>query len=80
MDEARTNSALKKLADSFLNDLRPINSTAHAGWGQFVGQKAGTQVGLYGTCAGVVTVALAYGDNRVIERNNSAGYAKISAR
>ena len=66
MDEARTNSALKKLADSFLNDLRPVGSTqAHAGWGQFVSQKTGTQVGLYGTCAGVITIVLAYGDSRV---------------
>lgn len=65
MDEARTNSALRKLADSFLNDLRPTGSGRLAGWGQFVGQRAATQVGLYGTCAGVITIALAYGDDRI---------------
>lgn len=66
MYEARINSALRKLADSFLNDLRQTGSSGSlAGWGQFVGQRAGTQVGLYGTCAGVVTIALAYGDDRI---------------
>jgi len=66
MDDARTNSALRKLADSFLNDLRPSGPSGKlAGWGQFVGQKSGAQVGLYGTCAGVVTTALAYGEDRI---------------
>ncbi len=68
LSQAQTNSALQKLADSFLRDLRPAGAdSTQAGWGQFVGQKDGTQVGLYGTCAGSITVALAYGCGRIPE-------------
>jgi hypothetical protein len=64
MDQAQTNRALEKLADSFLQDTRTV-SESQSGWGQFVGQTGGTQVGLYGTCAGTVVVATAYGHTRV---------------
>jgi hypothetical protein len=66
LDQAQTHRALEKLADSFLNDRRPARPGGQqAGWGQFVGQTAGSQVGLYGTCAGLITVASAYGHARV---------------
>jgi hypothetical protein len=59
------NRALERLADSFLQDVRAVSGTASSGWGQFVSQTGGTQVGLYGTCAGIIVVASAYGHTRV---------------
>lgn len=61
---AKIDSALKKLADGFLNSLRTIDSE-RAGWGQFVGPSSSNQVGLYGTSAGIICVALAYGPGRI---------------
>jgi len=60
---AKIDSALRKLADGFLNNLRVVDSQ-RAGWGQFVGQSS-NQVGLYGTCAGIICVVLAYDHNKI---------------
>ena len=60
-----TDQALERLADTFLQDVRAVSGIASSGWGQFVSQTGGTQVGLYGTCAGVIVVASAYGHTRV---------------
>jgi hypothetical protein len=66
LTEAKVDSALKKLADIFLDELRTrAGSSRLAGWGQFIGQRNRTQIGLYGTSAGLISVALAYGPNRV---------------
>jgi hypothetical protein len=66
MDRAQIDSALRKIADTFLQDVRNSNrGVAETGWGQFVGQQGATQVGLYGTCAGVIAVSSAYGYERL---------------
>ena len=65
LDSVQANRALERLADSFLNNTREIPGTCHFGWGQFVGPTAGTQVGLYGTCAGLIVVASAYAHGRI---------------
>jgi hypothetical protein len=64
--EAKIDSALKKLADVFLNELRVVGRSPHlGGWGQFIGQSNRSQVGLYGTSAGLISVSLAYGPDRI---------------
>jgi len=64
-DEAQKNRAVERLADSFLQDIRTLSTGGHAGWGQFVSQPQGFQVGLYGTCSGIITVSAAYGHDRI---------------
>jgi hypothetical protein len=66
LTKARIDSALRKLADSFLGDVRAVDSDK-SGWGQFVGQPSGKQVGLYGTSAGLICVSLAYGPDHIPE-------------
>jgi hypothetical protein len=65
LDLVQANRALERLADSFLTNTREVPGTGHFGWGQFVGPTAGTQVGLYGTCAGLIVVASAYTYGRI---------------
>ncbi|AWL99261.1 hypothetical protein [Bradyrhizobium amphicarpaeae] len=66
LTDAKIDSALKKLADSFLNEQRAVEGGSDfKGWGQFIGQKNRNQVGLYGTCAGVICISLAYGYPRI---------------
>jgi hypothetical protein len=64
LTDAQISSILNKLADTFLRDQR-ATGPAPCGWGQFVGQTTSTQIGLYGTCAGIITVSAAYGHTRV---------------
>ncbi|MHC2624994.1 hypothetical protein ACVIW2_007026 [Bradyrhizobium huanghuaihaiense] len=66
LTDAKIDSALKKLADSFLNEQRAVDGRSDfKGWGQFIGQANRNQVGLYGTCAGVICISLAYGHPRI---------------
>src|SRR5207249_9610073 len=65
LDHAQADAALRTLADGFLRDLRPVNGSGEQGWGQFVGQPDGRQVGLYGSSAGLIKVSTAYTHVRV---------------
>jgi len=66
LTDAKIDSALKKLADSFLKEQRAIEGQSDfKGWGQFIGQANRNQVGLYGTSAGSICVSLAYGHSRI---------------
>jgi hypothetical protein len=66
LTDAKIDGALKKLADSFLKEQRAVEGHAEfKGWGQFIGQTNRNQVGLYGTCAAVICVSLAYGYSRI---------------
>jgi hypothetical protein len=66
LTDAKIHSALKKLADSFLKEQRPVEGPlGFKGWGQFIGQTNRNQVGLYGTSAGLICVSLAYGQSRI---------------
>src|ERR1043166_7504163 len=64
LSDPQISSILNKLADSFLREQRSMGPNL-CGWGQFVGQTTSTQVGLYGTCAGVISVSAAYGHTRI---------------
>src|ERR1041385_3100551 len=66
LSQAKIDSALKRLADVFLNELRTHDTFPNfQGWGQFIAQRNRTQIGLYGTSAGLVCVSLAYGPDRL---------------
>jgi hypothetical protein len=64
LTDAKIDSSLKKLADSFLKELRHVDGR-FAGWGQFIGEANRNQVGLYGTSAGLISISLGYGAARV---------------
>jgi hypothetical protein len=66
IDARSIEMALRKLADGFLNEIRPVpGAQRQAAWGQFLDKPGDTQVGLYGTCSGVIAVSLAYGGKQV---------------
>src|ERR1700733_8068883 len=66
LTEAKIDSALKRLADIFLNEMRLVGGLPQlGGWGQFIGQPNRSQVGLYGTWAGLISVSIASGPDRV---------------
>jgi hypothetical protein len=55
-------AAIQVLADGFLNDIRSRGDIA--GWGQYL-RTPSRQIGLYGTCSGIICVSLAYGGDRI---------------
>ncbi|MBE0531587.1 MAG: hypothetical protein IH626_12220 [Rhodospirillales bacterium] len=64
LDEAHIDTALQRMADAFLSQPRHTENGAQ-GWGQFLNRHGDQQVGLYGTCAGVIVISLAYGGRRI---------------
>jgi len=57
---AETEVLLGHLAERFESSAQEISAAEGGGWGQFLdAPKTHTQVGLYGTCAGVITLTLA---------------------
>ena len=70
LDSEGIDTALRSVADAFLGQLRqpsdePERSLGARGWGQFLNRPGEDQVGLYGTCSGVIAIALTYGGHRV---------------
>src|SRR5262245_40561516 len=67
IDSASIDTALQRLADGFLREVRsaPVRGADLLGWGQFLNTPDSDQVGLYGTCSGLIVVSLAYGRARV---------------
>lgn len=55
-------AAIQQLADVFLTDIRSHDATS--GWGQYL-RTPSRQIGLYGTCSGIICVSLAYGGGRI---------------
>jgi hypothetical protein len=59
------NAAIRHLADAFLDDIRTDKLRKNrSGWGQYL-RSTSRQIGLYGTCSGIICIALAHGGERV---------------
>jgi hypothetical protein len=67
LDAASIDTAVQRLADGFLTEVRTarMEGPGLSGWGQFLNIPTTDQVGLYGTCSGMIVVSLAYGGARV---------------
>lgn len=66
LTELKINEALRAIADAFLLELRTRQGPpTHSGWGQYLGSRHSNQIGLYGTCSGIICVSLAYGSSRI---------------
>ena len=64
LTEGDINSAIVHLADAFLGEVRTDRQTTRSGWGQYL-RTSSRQIGLYGTCSGIICISLAHGGERV---------------